>query len=94
MLEKEELTKSKHYESGGADVIDLLHMSGDAEGFIAGSATKYILRRHKKQSYSDDVVKAFDFVTMLLHMAGISKEQAIGIIEKRFARKLNNTGGN
>ncbi len=91
MLEKDTkiVTASKHYETNnGIDAIDLMLMSGDAEGFCAGSATKYILRRNHKGSKSEDLIKAFDFVTMLVHMDGGDKQRLIDIIEKRFKRRV------
>ncbi len=80
--------KNSHYTGGKADVIDLALTSGDAEGFFATSAMKYIQRRKLKGSEIDDVIKAFDYITMLLlDIHDIDSEILKTIIEKRKGRK-------
>lgn len=90
-VEVEEETKSvlknSHYEGSGIDVIDLMKVSGDIKGFLAGNVLKYVARRNNKGQHEDDIVKAVDYMIMLALEEGMSAIDIQAIIDKRKDRK-------
>lgn len=86
-MEERALLKNSHYEGSGIDVIDLMKVSGDVKGFLAGNVLKYVARRHNKGQHEDDIVKAVDYMIMLALEEGMEADKIAEILEKRKNRK-------
>lgn len=85
--ETKSVLKNSHYEGNGIDSIDLMRVSGDAVGFLAGNVMKYLTRRHRKGQHEDDILKATDYMIMLALEEGMEADKIAEILEKRKMRK-------
>lgn len=86
-MEERTILKNSHYENNGIDVIDLMKVSGDVKGFLAGNVLKYVARRNNKGQHEDDIVKAVDYMIMLALEEGMEADKIAEILEKRKNRK-------
>lgn len=81
--EEKEPKISKHY-GKGVQPLDLMKECGAFEGFCTGNIIKYAFRMNKKSQKKDDMLKIIDYAIMLAEYNGITLDEVLGIVERRY----------